>query len=116
MTTAEMIALVQTIVDDNRATDEVVAVYLSLAKERMMDRLYPFGRGTQTDIPAEYQSLQCELAARLYLRRGGEGEIVHIENGVHRQQQLSVWSVACLLRRSGRESSRRRQYPADSVF
>ncbi len=84
MTTAEMIALVQTIVDDNRATDEVVAVYLSLAKERMMDRLYPFGRGTQTDIPAEYQSLQCELAARLYLRRGGEGEIVHIENGVHR--------------------------------
>lgn len=84
MTESAKIALVQTIVDDNRATDEMVSAYLDLAAERMLDRLYPFGRGTQTDIPEQYHALQCELAARMYLRRGGEGEIVHIENGVHR--------------------------------
>lgn len=84
MTDAEMIALVKTLVDDSRATDALVEVYLQLAEEAMMARLYPFGRGTQTGIPAEYETLQCQLAARMYLRRGGEGEIVHIENGVHR--------------------------------
>ena len=84
MTNAEQIALVKTIVADSRATDEVVSVYLTLAREQMLDRLYPFGRGTQDDIPTQNQTLQCELAARLYLQRGAEGEIVHIENGVHR--------------------------------
>lgn len=84
MTDAEKIALVKNIVDDSRATDALVGVYLHLAEEQMMDRLYPFGRGTQTEIPAQWQTLQCELAARLYLQRGAEGEIVHIENGVHR--------------------------------
>lgn len=84
MTEAEMIALVQSIVDDTRATDALVTTYLRLAKERMLARLYPFGRGTQDGIPTEWQTLQCELAARMWLRRGGEGEIVHIENGVHR--------------------------------
>lgn len=84
MTDSEMIALVQSICDDKRATDEICQVYLQFAADRILDRLYPFGRGTKTEVPAEWQTLQCELAARLYLRRGGEGEIVHIENGIHR--------------------------------
>lgn len=84
MTTAEKIALVKTIINSPRATDAEVEAYLLFAKEAMMARLYPFGRGTQTDIPAEYEVLQCRLAANQYLKRGTEGEIVHIENGVHR--------------------------------
>lgn len=84
MTQEEMIALVQQICDDNRATDELVSVYLQLAADRILNRLYPFGRGTKEFVPEEHQRLQCELAARMYLKRGGEGEIVHIENGVHR--------------------------------
>lgn len=84
MTQAEKIALVKTIVDDSRATDADITTYLLFAKEAMMARLYPFGRGTQTDIPEEYEVLQCRIAANQYLKRGAEGEIVHIENGVHR--------------------------------
>ena len=84
MTNAEKIALVKTIVDDSRATDADITVYLTLAEDAMMQRIYPFGRGTQTTIPAEHEVLQCRLAAQMYLKRGAEGEIVHIENGVHR--------------------------------
>ena len=86
MTNAEKIATVQTLVEsDAEATDAVVSVYLNLARNTMLERLYPLDKTkTVTDIPARYDSIQCELAARYYLRRGGQGEILHSENGVSR--------------------------------
>ena len=86
MTQADKVQMVKTIVEnDAEATDPVVAVYLSLACNKMLERLYPFdvSRG-DSDIPARYETIQCELAARLFLRRGGEGETNHEENGVNR--------------------------------
>ena len=86
MTDAQKIAMVQTIVqNDGDATDEIVAVYLQLALNKMLERLFPYdSTKTVSDIPERYETIQCELAARLYLRRGGEGESSHEENGVNR--------------------------------
>ena len=85
MTTSEKIAKVQKILEpDETATSELVMVYLDLAKEQMFDRLYPFIENRPFDVPARYDLLQCELASRLFLRRGGEGETNHEENGVNR--------------------------------
>ena len=69
--------------EDPTATNEVCSVYLSVAAEKMLRRLYPFDT-TQTEVPAEYAMTQCELAARLIQRRGAEGEIAHHENGINR--------------------------------
>ena len=87
MTDAEKITMVKTLVEsDAGATDDVVSVYLNLACGTMLERLYPFDTGKDsTDIPARYDMIQCELAARYFLRRGGQGEINHEENGVNRQ-------------------------------
>lgn len=89
MTKAQKIAMVKTLVEsDPTATDEVVAVYLSLACNAMMERLFPFDPNkTEEDLPVRYESTQCELAARYFLRRGGQGEINHEENGVNRQYE-----------------------------
>lgn len=86
MTDAQKIAMVQTIVqNDGDATDAIVAVYLQLALNKMLERLFPYdSTKTVSDIPERYETIQCELAARLYLRRGGEGETSHEENGVNR--------------------------------
>ena len=86
MTDAQKIAMVQTIVqNDGDATDEIVVVYLQLALNKMLERLFPYdSTKTVSDIPERYETIQCELAARLYLRRGGEGETSHEENGVNR--------------------------------
>jgi len=86
MTQAEKIAMVKTLVEsDAEATDEVVAVYLALACNAMLERLYPFDSAKDSfDLPVRYDTLQCELAARYFLRRGGQGEINHEENGVNR--------------------------------
>ena len=83
MTNAEKINMVKGLVDnDPAATDEVVANYLDLAANKMIARLYPFGQ--KNTLPEQYDLTQCELASRLFLRKGGEGEISHNENGVNR--------------------------------
>ena len=86
MTNAEKIAMVKTLVEnDAEATDAVVTVYLTLASNTMIERLYPYDDSkTASDVPERYDTIQCELAARYFLRRGGQGEISHEENGVNR--------------------------------
>ena len=84
MTDSEKIAMVKTLVEsDADATDDVVAVYLNLASNAMLERLYPYDE-SKTEIPSRYDTIQCELAARYFLRRGGQGEINHEDNGVNR--------------------------------
>lgn len=87
MTQAEKILMVRTLVEnDAEATDGVVSVYLTLACNTMIERLFPFDSTKDSgDIPIRYDTIQCELAARYFLRRGGQGEINHEENGVNRQ-------------------------------
>lgn len=87
MTDAKKITIVNTLLGFAE-TNAIVSVYLDLAKQKIMSRLYPLGipsvDGVPVDIPEEYSYIQCQLASRLYLRRGGEGEITHNENGVSR--------------------------------
>ena len=87
MTDAQKTAMVKTLVEnDSSATDEVVAVFLNLACNTMIKWLYPFDSTKEpADLPVCYETDQCELAARYFLRRGGQGEINHEENGVNRQ-------------------------------
>ena len=87
MTNAEKIAMVKTFVEnDPIATDDVVSVYLNLAHSAMVERLYPYDSSKNADdVPVRYDSIQCELAARYFLRRGTQGEINHEENGINRQ-------------------------------
>ena len=86
MTNEQKIAMTKTLIgEDDTATDAVVAVYLRIASGKMLERLYPFDtERTESDLPYRYETLQCELGARLFLRRGSEGENSHEENGVNR--------------------------------
>lgn len=84
MTTEDKITTVRALIgDEEQITDAVVCVYLNLAADQMLKRLYPFD-STRQDIPETYAVMQCELASRMYLRRGAEGEIQHNENGINR--------------------------------
>ena len=85
MTNEDKVSMVQTLVGDDAATSELVQVYLQLACNKMLERLYPYDATKEdSDIPSRYDTIQCELASRLFLRRGGEGETSHEENGVNR--------------------------------
>lgn len=86
MTTAEKIAYVQAMLDnDPDATDALIMSYLLKAKIAVLNRRYPFGWPESVDKALEqYEINQCDLAVRYFLRRGGEGEQTHNENGTHR--------------------------------
>ena len=86
MTTAEKIARVKLLLDnDTSASDSLVTIFLDDAESAILNRIYPFGIPEDvTEVPTRYESIQCKLAQRYFLRRGAEGEIVHNENGVNR--------------------------------
>lgn len=84
MTQDEKVMFFKALVDnDDELTGPAIATYLSLAAEKILRRAYPFDN-SKTNVPNEYARTQCELAARMFFRRGAEGEISHSENGISR--------------------------------
>lgn len=71
---------------DEAATEEVIEAYLRIAAYKMLERLYPYNMTkTVDDIPKRYDTIQCELAARYFLRQGAQAEKSHEENGINRE-------------------------------
>lgn len=85
MTSTDKVTMVRTLIDDASVSDDLITVYLNLAEGKIFNRLYPFGRPTDvTEVPDKYAILHCELASRLFMRRGAEGQTGHTENGIAR--------------------------------
>lgn len=68
---------------DEDTTDPLLQMYLDIAKQKILDRLYPFDN-TKLIIPTRYELKQMEIAQYLYLKRGAEGQVTHNENGINR--------------------------------
>lgn len=87
MTDAEKLIMLKTIVGESDiAHDTELTVYLTLAKGAILNRAYPFNP-ERTEIPQQYDTLQCEIAAYLWNKRGAEGELTHSENGISRSYE-----------------------------
>jgi len=70
---------------DSGDSDEVLTIYLLRAKEVLLNIIYPTESSRASlDVPAMYEMKQIEIAEYLMNKRGAEGEIQHIENGIHR--------------------------------
>ena len=68
-------------------TDATLRAYLSDAKHVILNRMYPYMNEAEyasANIPAKFERKQIQIAVYLMNKRGAEGEIQHIENGIHR--------------------------------
>lgn len=84
MTTESKITLLKTMLDDS-TPDDVLNAYLELAGQKVLNRLYPYRKDTEAlEIPDRYAMTQINVAVYLINKRGAEGQIQHIENGIHR--------------------------------
>ena len=85
MTEAQKLDMLRALIDEPDAEDQVLSVYLELAKGAILNQMYPFKTDyTGLDVPDRYLSVQLKVSSYMYLRRGTEGQIQHIENGIHR--------------------------------
>ena len=85
MTPEQKIAALKALLDGDDTSDDVLSVYLSLAGHKILNRMYPFKEDyTGLEVPDRYVMLQLKIACYLLNKRGAEGEIQHIENGIHR--------------------------------
>lgn len=70
----------------NSDNDEVLSTYLKLAGRKIINRAYPYDSSV-TEVPVQYGTLQCEIAAYMLNKRGAEGQTSHSENGVSRSYE-----------------------------
>ena len=88
MTMEQKITLLHDILGEDDDTNEtVMSAYLDLAKHKILNRLYQFRNDYSydcIDVPDKYVAIQLNICVYLLNKRGAEGEIQHIENGIHR--------------------------------
>ena len=85
MTEDQKIEMLRAMTDGMDDSRETLSVYLQLAGDKVLNRLYPFKEDySGMEVPGRYVSVQLKVAAYMLNKRGAEGQIQHIENGVHR--------------------------------
>ena len=90
MTDAEKLTFIKTILDDGgeMPSDEKLTAYLQIAGYEIIDWMYHLIGGTpegMSEVPGKYEQTQIYAVVVGYTQAGAEGELMQIENGVHRQ-------------------------------
>ena len=83
MTRYEKLHNLAILVEDSDANQELLSIYLDIAKTIILNKAFPFGNQPE-DVPSKYENIQLNVACYLYNKRGAEGEVVHNENGISR--------------------------------
>lgn len=87
MTDTEKLAMLKVLVGITDTTDDAaLAVFLTLAARKILSSAYPYDHSVVV-VPVQYDTLQCEIAAYLWNKRGAEGQTTHTENGISRQYE-----------------------------
>lgn len=87
MTTEKKITMLRAMMDGDEEDSGVLEVFLELAKQKILNRMYQFDTDEEyegLDVPDKYAMTQLNIAVYMLNKRGAEGEIQHIENGIHR--------------------------------
>lgn len=85
MTTEEKIAILRKTLPGDETESDILEVYLKMAEQKILNRMYPFKLDYEgIEVPDRYVMTQIKIANYLINKIGAEGQIQHIENGIHR--------------------------------
>ena len=85
MTREQKLTALSRLIDDEHEEEDILGIYLDLAGDKILNRMYPFRESYEgLAVPDRYAMIQLNVAAYLMNKRGAEGQIQHIENGIHR--------------------------------
>lgn len=90
MTDTEKLNSIKILLEDGSGympTDETLTEYITLAKKEILAWMYHLVGGVPedvTEVPAKYDTIQIYSVIAGWTHAGAEGQMVSIENGVHR--------------------------------
>jgi hypothetical protein len=90
MTDTEKLNSIKILLEDGSGympTDETLTEYITLAKKEILAWMYHLIGGVPddvTEVPAKYETIQIYSVIAGWTHAGAEGQMVSIENGVHR--------------------------------
>ena len=85
MTREQKLLALSTMTEGISESSYVLGVYLDLAGDKILNRMYPFKENYDgLEVPDRYASVQLKIANYMINKIGAEGQIQHIENGIHR--------------------------------
>lgn len=85
MTQIAKIEILSAMLGGSEKNEEILSAYLELAGDKILNRMYPYKEDySGLSVPDKYAMVQINTACYLYNKRGAEGQIQHIENGIHR--------------------------------
>ena len=85
MTKERKIEMLCLLLEDEYVEEAVLELYLDLAGQKILNRMYPYVTDYEgLEVPDRYVAIQLKIAHYMLNKRGAEGEIQHIENGIHR--------------------------------
>lgn len=85
MTSEKKLEMLRNMMGEDETDQGILETYLELAAQKVLNRMYPYK--TEYDgleVPDRYVSIQLKIANYMLNKRGAEGQIQHIENGIHR--------------------------------
>lgn len=88
MTKQNKIDMLRRMMDGDETDAGILEAFLDMAAHKILNRMYQFPEFYEDyeglEVPDRYTGVQLNIAVYLLNKRGAEGEIQHIENGVHR--------------------------------
>ena len=95
MTNAEKLTMLETMLFPEETTIEPsieaqLQVYLDLASQAILNYKYEYSSdGVPEDLPAVYDIVQVMAVQNGFAQAGAEGQVLSIENGIHRHWKYS---------------------------
>ena len=85
MTMDKKIDMLRQMMDGDDMDRGILEVYLELAAQKILNRMYPYKENYDgLEVPDRYTAVQLKVANYMINKIGAEGQIQHIENGIHR--------------------------------
>lgn len=85
MTMEKKVDMLQRMMPGDNMDQGILEVYLELAGQKILNRMYPFKDDYDgLEVPDRYVAAQLKIANYMINKIGAEGQIQHIENGIHR--------------------------------
>lgn len=85
MTTDKKVDMLRLMMGEDDTDRGILEAYLDLAGQKILNRMYPYKDSYEgLEVPDRYLMVQLNICVYWLNKRGAEGEIQHIENGIHR--------------------------------